>query len=142
MVGDVHADLGAVVGEHAESLDAMQAAVGSADIAGDGASRGDVGLAQVNVVGDQEAAGADYRGSCGRVQLRAADIGPASGFSPNGITKSFELATAHILQLDAIGPGGGGSVKVNRDPVTAPEIESCLAGKQGAVCQRCSLARE
>ena len=44
-VGDVHADLGAAVGEDTKGFDPVEATVGGADVAGDGAGGGDVGLA-------------------------------------------------------------------------------------------------
>ena len=45
-VGDVHADLGAAVGEDTDGFDAVETAVGGTDVAGDGAGCGDVGLAE------------------------------------------------------------------------------------------------
>src|SRR5260370_36319524 len=78
-VGDVHADLCAAVGDDADSFDAVETAVGGADVAGDGASGGDVGSFEVNVVGDEEAAGSDGAGSGGLVKLGAADVGAAGG---------------------------------------------------------------
>ena len=40
---------------------------------------GDVGLLEVNVVGDEEAAGSYGTGSCGFVEFGAADVGAAGG---------------------------------------------------------------
>ena len=93
-VGDVHADLGAAVGEHANGFDAVEASVGGADVSGDGAGGGDVRLVEVDVVGDEEAAGADDAGSCGRVEFGAAYVGAAGGITEDGVAEAFELRAA------------------------------------------------
>lgn len=132
-VGDVHADLGAAVGENADGFDAMEAAIGGADIAGDGTGGGDIGLLEVDVVGDEEAACSDGGGSGGGVDFGAADVGAAGGVAEGGVAKAFELAAADIFEEDAVGAGGCGSVEVDRDTVAPPDKETGLAGEDGAV---------
>ena len=134
-VGDVHADLGAAVGEDADGFDAVEAAVGGADVAGDGAGGGDVGLLEVDVVGDEKAAGSDGAGSGGLVEFGAADVGAAGGVAAGGVAEAFELAAAHVFELDAVGAGGGGSVEVDGDAVAAPDEQAGLAGEDGALGQ-------
>ena len=126
-------DLGAAVGEDTEGFDAVEAAVGGADVAGDGAGGGDVGLLEVDVVGDEEAACADGAGSGGFVEFGAADVGAAGGIAAGGVAEAFELALADVFELDAVGTGGGCSVEVDGDAVAAPDEEAGLAGEDGAV---------
>ena len=142
MVGDVHADLSAAVGEDADGFDAVQTAVGGADIAGDGAGGGDVGGFEVDVVGDEEAAGTDGAGSGGLVELGASDVGAAGGVAASGVAKTFELAPADVFELDAVGAGGGGSVEVDGDAVASPDQQAGLAGEDGALGERDSADRD
>jgi len=135
-VGDVHADLGAAVGEDTNGLDAVKAAVGGADIAGDGAGGADVRSFEVDVVGDEEAAGSDGAGARGFVEFRATDVGAASGVAASGVAEAFELTLADVFELDAIGASGGGAVEVDGDAVTAPDEETGLAGEDGALGER------
>ena len=132
-VGDIHADLGAAVGEDTDGFDAVQPAVGGADVAGDGAGGGDVGLVEVNVVGDEEAAGSDGAGSGGLVKLGAADVGAAGGIAAGGVAQAFELTLADVFELDAVGAGGGGSVEVDGNTVAPPDLEAGLTGEHGAL---------
>jgi hypothetical protein len=132
-VGDVHTDLGAAVGEDADGFDAVEATVGGADVAGDGTGGGDVGLLKVDVVGDEEAAGAHGRGSGGGVELRAADVGAARGVAEGSVAETFKLAAANVFEEDAVGARGGGSVKVDGDAIATPDEETSLAGEDGAV---------
>jgi hypothetical protein len=132
-VGDVHADLGAAVGEDADGFDAVEAAVCGADVAGDGAGGGDVGLLEVDVVGDEEAAGTDGGGSGGDVELGAADVGAAGGVAEGGVAEALELAAANVFEEDAVGAGGSGSVEVDGDAVATPDEEASLSGEDGAV---------
>ena len=132
-VSDVHADLGAAVGEDANGLDAVKTAVGGANVAGDGARGGDVGSVEVDVVGDEEAAGTDGAGTGGLVKFGAADIGAAGSVAAGGIAEAFELALADVFELDAVGTGGGGSVEVDGNAVAAPDEQACLAGEHGAL---------
>ncbi len=92
-VGNVHADLARRC-QDTDGFDAVEASVGSADIAGDGAGGGDVGLFEVDVVGDEKAAGSDGAGTGGFVELGAANVGTASSVAANGVAKAFELALA------------------------------------------------
>ena len=132
-VGDVHADLGAAVGEDADGFDAVEATVGGADVAGDGAGGGDVGLLEMNVVGDEEAACADGAGSGGLVEFGAADVGTAGGIAAGGVAEAFELAVADVFELDTVGAGGGCSVEVDGYAVAAPDEEPGLAREHGAL---------
>src|SRR5260370_1863181 len=132
-VGDVHTDLRASVGDDADGLAAVEPGVSGADVAGDGASSGDVGSFEVDVVGDEKAAGSDGAGPGSLVKFGAADVGAAGGIAAGGVAQAFELAAAHVFELNAIGPGGGGSVEVDGDAVAAPEEEAGLAGEDGAV---------
>src|ERR1700733_4194953 len=84
-VGDVHADLGAAVGEDTDGFDAVEAAVGGADVTGDGAGGGDVGAFEVDVVGDEEAARSDGAGPGGFVEFGAADVGATGGIAAGGV---------------------------------------------------------
>jgi hypothetical protein len=137
-VGDVHADLGAAVGEDANSFDAVETTVGGADIAGDGAGGGDVGLLEVDVVSDEETAGSDGGGSGSFVELWAADVGATCGVAEGSVTEALELAAANIFEEDAVGAGSGCSVEVDGNAVAAPDKEAGLAGEDGAVGEGCS----
>ncbi len=110
-VGDVHADLGAAVGEDTDGFDAVEATVGGADVAGDGAGGGDVGLLEVDVVGDEEAARSDGTGTGGFVEFGAADVGAAGGIAAGGIAQAFELALADVFE---VGRGRGGRRRLRR----------------------------
>ena len=134
-VGDVHADLGAAVCEDADGLDAVEAAVGGANVAGDSAGSGDVGLLKVEVVGDEEAAGTDGGSSGSIVEFGAADVGTAGGIAERSIAEAFELTTADVFEKDAVGAGRGGSVEVDGDAIATPDEEAGLAGEDGAVGQ-------
>ena len=116
-----------------DGFDAVETAVGGADVAGDGSGGGDVGSLEVNVVGDEKAAGSDGAGSGGLVKFGAADVGAAGGIAASGVAKAFELAFADVFELNAIGAGGGGSVEVDGDAVAAPDEEAGLAGEHGAL---------
>jgi hypothetical protein len=135
-VSNIHTDLGAAVGEDADGFDAVEASVGSADVSGDGAGCGYVGLLEVNVVGDEEAAGADCTGSGGFVEFGSADVWATRGVAANGIAEAFELTLTDVFEQDAIGAGGGGSVEVDGDTVTSPDEEAGLTRQDGAVCER------
>src|SRR5258708_12189216 len=76
-VGDVHADLRAPVGDDADGFDSVETAVGGADVAGDGAGCGDVGSLEVDVVGDEEAAGSDGAGPGGFGKVGTPDVAAA-----------------------------------------------------------------
>src|SRR5258708_7293170 len=135
-IGDIHADLRAAVGDNADGFDSVQAAVGGADIAGDGASGGDVGSLEVNVVGNEEAAGSDGAGSGGLVEVGAADVGAARGVAAGSVAQTFELTAAHVFELNAVGAGGSGSVKVDGYAVASPDEEAGLTGEDGALGER------
>jgi hypothetical protein len=132
-VGDVHAHLCAAVGENSDCFDAVEASVSSADVAGDRASGGDIGLAEVNVVGDEEAAGADGTGAGSLVKFGAADVRAASGVTARSVAQAFELALPYVFELDAVGPGGCGSVEVDGHAVSTPDEESGLTREHGAL---------
>src|ERR1700743_1507923 len=55
----------------------LAARVGGSHVAGKGAGGGDVGSLEVDVVGDEEAAGSDGGGPGGLVKFGAADVGAA-----------------------------------------------------------------
>src|ERR1700712_5295834 len=131
-VGDVHADLGAAVGDDADGFDSVEATVGGADVARDGTSGSNVRSFEVDVVRDEEAAGSDSAGPGGFVKFGSPDVGPAGGVAAGGIAEAFELTAAHVFELNAVGTGGGGSIEVNRDAVAAPDEEAGLSGEDGA----------
>ena len=135
-VGNVHADLGAAVGEDTNGFDTVKASVGGADVAGDGAGGGDVGFFQVDVVGDEEAAGTDGAGTGGFVKFGAADVGAAGSVAAGCVTETFELTLADIFELDAIGTGGCCSVEVDGNAVAAPDEKASLTGEDGALGER------
>src|SRR5580698_3334884 len=112
-VGNVHADLGAAIGEDTNGFDAVEAAVGSANVASDGAGGSDIGAFEVDVVGDEEAASSDGTGTCGFVELGTADVGAAGGVTASGVAETFELTLADVFELNAVGMGGGCSVEVD-----------------------------
>src|SRR4051812_17654247 len=141
-VGDIHTDLRAAVGDDTDGFDSVEAAVGGADIAGDGAGCGDVGSLEVNVVGDEEAASSDGARSGSFVKVGAAYVGAAGGIAACGVAQAFELTATHIFELNAIGAGGGGSVEVDGDAVAAPDEEAGLAGEHGAFGKRGSADRD
>ena len=128
-VGDVHADLGAAVGEYADGLDPVQTTVGGADVAGDGPGGGDVGLVEMDVVGDQKAARSDDTGSGSFMEFGTADVGAAGGVALDGIAEALKLAAANIFKLDTVWPGGRGSVEVDGDAVATPDEEAGLTGR-------------
>ncbi len=132
----VHTDLSAVVGQDTDGLNAVEPPVCGADVAGDGAGGGDIRLFEVDVVGDEEAAGSDGAGSRCLVEFGSADIGAAGGVTPGGVAEALELATADVFEQDAVGAGGCGSVEVDGDAVPAPDEETGLAGEEGAVRER------
>lgn len=119
----------------------MQPAVGGADIAGDSARRSDVRLFEMNVVGDQKVARANGGGAGGIVQLRTSDVRTARGVPANGVAKTFKLAAANIFELNAIGARRGGSVEVDGDAVTVPDMQAGLSRQQGALRYRGSTDR-
>src|ERR1700730_15820610 len=88
-VGDVHADLRATIGNDADGFDSVETAVGGADVAGDGAGGGDVGSFEVDVVGDEEAAGSDGTGPGGLVKFGSADVGAAGGVGGGGLATAL-----------------------------------------------------
>jgi hypothetical protein len=141
-VGDVHADLRAAVGQDADGFDSVKPTVGGADVASDGTGGGDVGLFEVDVIGDEKAAGSDSASPGGVVKLGSADVGAAGGVAAGGVTEAFELAFADVLQLHAVGAGGGGSVEVDGDAVATPDEQASLAGENGALGQRGSADRD
>ena len=120
----------------------METAVGSSYVAGDGAGGRDFGLFEVDVVGDEETAGSDGAGPGGGVKLGAADIGAACGIAAGGVAETFELALADVLELDAVGARGGGSVEVDGNTVATPDEEAGLASEDGAFSQRGSADRD
>jgi hypothetical protein len=135
-VGDVHADLSAAVGKDSDGFDPVEAAVGGAYIAGDGSGGGDVGLLEVDVIGDEEAAGSDGRGTGGFVKIGTADVGAAAGIAAGSVAKAFELAAADVFEKDTVGAGGGSSVEVDGDAVATPDEKAGLAGEDGALSER------
>jgi hypothetical protein len=104
----------------------VKSAVGGANVACDSASSRDIGLFEMDVVSDEEAAGTDRAGSGGLVELGATDVGAAGGVAPGGIAKALKLTLADVFELDAVGAGGGGSIEVDGDAITAPDEEACL----------------
>jgi hypothetical protein len=120
----------------------VEAAVGGADVTGDGAGSGDVGSLEVNVVGDEKAAGSDGAGSGGLVEFGAADVGAAGGIAAGGVAQAFELTATHVFELNAIGAGSSSSVEVDGDAVAAPDEEAGLAGENGALGERGSADRD
>jgi len=132
-VGDVHADLGATVCEDADGFDTVEATIGGADVAGDGAGGCDVRLLKVDVVGDEKAASTDGTGACGLVKFWAADVGAAGSIAACGIAETFELAAADIFEQDAVGARGGGSVEIDGNTVAAPDEEAGLTREDGAL---------
>jgi len=141
-VGDVHADLSAAAGEDADGFDAMKTAVGSADVAGDCAGGGNVGLFEMDVVGDEEAAGSYGAGTGGFVKFGAADVGATGGIAAGRVAEAFELALADVFEQDAVGTGCGCSVEVDGNAVAAPDEEARLAGEDGALGEGCSADRD
>jgi len=141
-VGDVHADLRAAVGDDADGFDSVEAAVSGSDVAGDSPSGGDVGSLEVDVVGDEEAAGSDGAGPGGLVKFGSADVGAAGCVAAGGIAEAFELTAAYVFELIAVGPGGGGSIEVDGDAVGAPDEVGGLAGENGALGEGRSADRE
>src|SRR5260370_34542684 len=111
-VGCLHDDLRAAIGDDNDGFESVETAVGGADVAGDGAGGGDVGFFEIDVVGDEEAAGSDGAGPGSLVEFGAADVGAAGGVAASGVAKAFELTAAHVFKLDAVGPGGGGAIEV------------------------------
>ncbi len=105
-------------------------------LARNGAGGGDVRLVQMDVVGDEKIARTDCRGSGSFVEFRAADVGSASSVATGSLAKAFELASAHIFKLNAVGPGGCGSVEVNRNAIGPPDQQACLPCQNGALRQR------
>ena len=91
------------------------------------------GSLEMDVVGDEEAAGTDGAGTGGFVKFGAADVGAAGGVAAGGVAETFELPPADVFELDAIGTGGGGSVEVDGNAVAAPDEEASLAGEDGAL---------
>ena len=118
-VGDVHADLRASVGDDADGLHSMQAAVRGANVAGDGAGGGDVHLMKMNVVGNQEISRSHRRSSGGLMKSGPADVGAARRIAARGFAQTFELASAHIFELNAVGPRRSGSVEVDRNAIAS-----------------------
>src|SRR5260370_15709777 len=94
-VGDVHTDLRASVGDDADGFDAVETAVSGADVAGDGASSGDVGSFEVDVVGDEKAAGSDGAGPGSLVKFGAADVGAAGDVAAVGLPPAFPTISPH-----------------------------------------------
>ena len=131
----------ATVGDDADSFDSVKTTVGGADVAGDGASGGDVGLFEVDVVGDEEAARSYGTGPGGLVKFGASDIRAAGCVAAGGVAQSFELAAAYVFELNAIWAGGGGSVEVDGDAVAAPDEEAGLTGEHGALGRKPAEAR-
>src|ERR1700748_2832483 len=101
-VGDIHADLRAAVSDDADGFDAVETAVGSADVAGDRARGGNVGSLEVNVVGDEKTAGSDGAGSGGLVKVGAADVGAAGGVAAGGGGRRVWMSPGRGVSLSGV----------------------------------------
>ena len=75
-----------------------------------------------------DSAGSGHATAARLGDLDATDVGAAGGIAASGVAQAFELTAAHVFELNAIGPGGGGSIEVDGDTVAAPDEETCLTG--------------
>ncbi len=132
-VGQVHRDLGEAADEEAGSLDEAQAAAGKAHGFGDFLRDGDIGRIQKDVVGNEKFARADYGRSGGGMDARLAEIGAARGVGGDFSADAFELAAANVLQILALGSGGGGFIQIDGNLETLGDFGSDVARHGDAV---------
>src|ERR1017187_5502985 len=122
-IGEVHGDLRQVARgqRNTHRLYVTESAGGEADGLGDALGDLHVGGVQVDVVGDQEFARAYDGGAGAGGQLGFAEIRAAIGIGADFFAQAFELATANVLQVDAVGAAGGGLVEVYGHAEALPE---------------------
>jgi hypothetical protein len=114
----------------------VESSVRGPDIAGYGSGSGNVGLFEVNIVSNEEAAGADSGGPSSLVKFGTTNIGTPGGVTASGIAETFELAFTNILEKDSVRPGCSGSIVIDGNTVATPDKEPCLSSEDGAFGQR------
>jgi hypothetical protein len=90
---------------------------------------------EVDVVGDQELAGAHGRRPGGRIELGRAVVGDPRGVGQLRF-QALVLASAHAGEVAALGPGGRLLVEINRDAQLLPDAPTDLTGDRGALLHR------
>ncbi len=90
----------------------------------------------MDIVSNEETARADCASSGSLVQFRTTHIGLPGGIFPSRIEQTFKLAATNILEENAVGAGGGGTVKVDGDTITPPDLKASLTSEHGALRKR------
>ena len=103
-VGEVHRDLRLPVHLEAESFHAGKAAAGEPDLLGDLLGDGEVqGRTEVDVVCDEERAGANDGRARGRVHVVGAEVGNAVGIDADFVAGFLEFAAPNVGEVRAVG---------------------------------------
>ena len=114
-VGEVHRNLGQTADREIRAFDEAQASARKAHGLGNFLGDVDVGRIQKNVVGDESFARADNRRARGRMHAAFAEIRLARGIGGDLGADAFELSAPNVLQILALGRGGGGFIEIDRD---------------------------
>src|SRR6185312_2355651 len=100
----------------------------------------DVGGIEVDVVGDEELAGADHGGAGGgvkpAVRKREAEVGSAVRVDLDLFPHALELTLANVFQAAALGAACGRLIEVDGDLIATPDLGSGPLRQADTVLQR------
>src|SRR5262249_45853591 len=105
---------------HAHRLHVTEASVGETDGFGDALRDRNIRRVEIDVVSDQEFAGAGDESARTWMTDRVADVGRSRLHDAHLLHQGFELALANIFQIGAFGPLCGGLVEIDGNVKLAP----------------------